>query len=288
MTEREWLTTDDVNVLLRAMSTWDHSRTVLAGLTQIPSDRKLLLLMAAWCREIFELLRDSRCKRAVRIAELFADGLANEADRASAGMGNVQVFSDSRRLDVKSREYARSQAIAWAIGGHSERLLGRAWQVSQWLADDIPSSRRADLLRHVVGNPFQEKTIYKIACCPLCMGEGGWLDTDGKVRKYQKCSRCESGLRPTVAILSPTVIDIASALSRGANPVAAGPLHDALLDCGAPQELVEHFAKKCQYCKDALGEPMKGYLGNRCICHGSRFQWHPKGCWAIDLLLGKE
>jgi hypothetical protein len=57
---------------------------------------------------------------------------------------------------------------------------------------------------------------------------------------------------------SSIAIQLAEALYAGEN--CAFALHDALLEAGHP-ELAEHFAKE---------------------------QSHPKGCWVLDLLLGKE
>jgi hypothetical protein len=54
------------------------------------------------------------------------------------------------------------------------------------------------------------------------------------------------------------VVSLAEAVYNGADATFA--LHDALLEAGHP-ELAEHFQAE---------------------------HWHPKGCWVVDLLLGKE
>src|SRR5262249_4317520 len=54
------------------------------------------------------------------------------------------------------------------------------------------------------------------------------------------------------------VVSLAEAVYNGADGAFA--LHDALLDAGQP-DLAEHFQAE---------------------------QWHPKGCWVVDLLLGKS
>src|SRR4051812_29000441 len=71
MTEREWLTCADPDLMLREMS----GRV---------SERKLRLFAAACCRRIWHLLPDPRSRAAVEVAERYADGLAGERDLAAA------------------------------------------------------------------------------------------------------------------------------------------------------------------------------------------------------------
>jgi hypothetical protein len=71
MTEREWLACDNVEVMLSSL---DGNAT----------ERKVRLFAVACCRGIWSLLSDDWCKRAVEIAERFADGQATEAEREVA------------------------------------------------------------------------------------------------------------------------------------------------------------------------------------------------------------
>jgi uncharacterized protein (UPF0147 family) len=64
----------------------------------------------------------------------------------------------------------------------------------------------------------------------------------------------------TLPQVSATVRDLAETVYQQ-NQSAVGPLHDALLDAGL-SELAEHFRDPAE--------------------------WHPKGCWALDLILGKS
>jgi hypothetical protein len=64
---------------------------------------------------------------------------------------------------------------------------------------------------------------------------------------------------PPLSYLPSAVRDLAEAVYRQ-EQAAVGPLHDALLDAGLT-ELADHFT-------DAT-------------------EWHPKGCWAIDVLTGR-
>ena len=67
MTEHEWLHST-------------NPRPMLEFIWREASERKLRLFGAACCRHIWHLLPDERCRRAVEIAELYADGLGTEAE----------------------------------------------------------------------------------------------------------------------------------------------------------------------------------------------------------------
>lgn len=108
--------------------------------------------------------------------------------------------------------------------------------------------------------------------------------------------------KPKRFAMTPLVLDLARSLYAGEQD-AAGPLHDALEESGAPAELYEHFAapgltKDCPDCGGS-GELYGEYFSDdgvgpcsRCDSQGAVFNdddgTHPKGCWALDLLLGKQ
>src|SRR5205823_980698 len=82
MTEREWLICTDPNLMLR-------------GLAGRVSERKLRLFGAACCRRIWHLLPDRRSRAAVEVAERYADGLADERERAKARAGAMVATGGS-------------------------------------------------------------------------------------------------------------------------------------------------------------------------------------------------
>ena len=75
MAEVEWLEgLPDLRVMI----------DFLSDLETQPSRRKIRLCMAAFCRTIWHVMTDERCRRAVEVAERFADDPAAEADLKAA------------------------------------------------------------------------------------------------------------------------------------------------------------------------------------------------------------
>jgi hypothetical protein len=71
MTEAEWAVCED-------------PEKMLGFLRGRASERKLRLYVAGCCRRIWHLLIDDRCRRAVEVAELHADGLADDDELGRA------------------------------------------------------------------------------------------------------------------------------------------------------------------------------------------------------------
>lgn len=88
MTEDAWRIGTDPEVLL----------DFLEGRS---SSRKLRLFACACCRRIWPLLTDERSRRAVEVAERYADGLASEAEREAAAQDAEDAADELSDLSLE-------------------------------------------------------------------------------------------------------------------------------------------------------------------------------------------
>jgi hypothetical protein len=260
MTEAEWLSGRDPD----AMFDWLRGRnpTSSTGLVSwlrrrhpepaVPikaSPRKLLLYACACCRRIWDLLRDARSRRAIEVAEQFADGLANE-EQCRAAMGAAWDACQSRdvipdaglraALGLSSGDEPRVWAARAATCTLTERpedavpMAVRAAREAAgvhgqaWAAAALGAAVRTHLLYDLFGNPFRPVSL-----------DPSWLTWHG-------------GLVVTMARRMDEESDFSDL------PVLA----DALEDAGCDNA-------------DLLGH---------CRQPGE----HARGCWALDIVLGRS
>jgi hypothetical protein len=188
--------------------------------------RKLWFFACSCCRAVWSLIPDERTRHCVAQIERYFDGLATEEELLAAQTEAWAAATNEREIWLWRR---------WECHDSISRPIELAnWslerQLTIWLAtaehvevdpdlSGMLQQRQCDLLRHIIGNPFQPYAAP--AHWPL------------------------------------TVIQLAEALYEGEDCNFA--LHDTLLEAGHA-ELAGHFEEK----------------------------EHPKGCWAMDMILGKK
>ena len=230
MIEAEWLACRD-------------RRAVLAFLTEKVTDRKLRLFACACCRRVWRLMRHEESRRAVEIAERFADGIVGDADRSEArraaavvtqARGIAPAPTDPRweRRAASSAYYAVAGEAAKAANGSSELAVEAViWQNGGHAARDssglVGSEQllQTHFLRDIFGNPFR----------PVEFSPAWRTDT--------------------AVTLAQQMYD---AREFSAMPILADALQDAGCDS---DDILDH-------------------------CRGSGP--HIRGCWVVDLVLGKE
>lgn len=172
MTEAQWLTTDDLRAML------SHVRSG-ANLTRSkPGRRKMRLFACGCCRQIEELLPDARTRKALAVAEKYADGDADDGQLVAAMLeANKTAAKEYARAEVQAlapgMEAARAvwsacdkdgrQAVEFtlefsvkAVQAARRKVAGKGQKGKEADAAAAEQRRRhCDLLRDLFGNPFK-------------------------------------------------------------------------------------------------------------------------------------
>jgi hypothetical protein len=221
---------------------------MLALLRGSASERKLRLLAAACCRRAWHLLLDERVRRAVEVAERYADGAATREELAAAHeaaeVTTLELLSprDSNAPPAGVDRVAVVNAADAATGTAAPGLRAEDSD-SQWSRDGVRGVALA--IREALGaeeGPVQAALLHDIFG-PLpfrpVVVDRRWLEWDGG-----------------------TVRKLAQAIYEGRRFGDLPVLADALLDAGCDDEaLLAH-------------------------CHSG--QAHVPGCWVLDLILSKD
>jgi hypothetical protein len=238
MTEAEWLGCGKPGDMIDHLNEWTHSKQKGHVAANQSLARKERLFCCAGCRLLWLSMPEDSARKAVEIAERFADGEATEEERRVAEAAAEQVRS---RVAVESAAYAAAFWTVWSDvrGNHNSgagyfydvaadglayqvaRARGRAWEK----AKTAGLLRLSALLRDIFGNPF----------------------------------------RPTAfspAWRTDTALALARRMYDSSDFSAMPILADALQDAGCDNtDVLDH-------CRNP-GE-------------------HVRGCWVVDLVLGKE
>jgi hypothetical protein len=232
VTESEWLAADRLVPMLRLVNRKAHAR-------------KLRLFACACARRVWRRITEKVGRRAVEVAEKFADGLAT-AEELSAARSALRKYLASSAFrhkpdDGASTAYYTTLEGAYT-GARNAAELGRETAAFKSNVDaaTLEAGRRAeqqqqcDLLRCIFGPlPFR----------PPPRLHPAWLT-------------------PQVAALAQAAYDQRTLPAGTLDPARLGVLADALEEAGCTDtEILGH-----------LRGPGP----------------HVRGCWAVDLLLGKE
>jgi hypothetical protein len=223
MTEQEWLECA-------------HPTPLLESLRQLRrlTPRKWRLFGVACCHRINHLFTDERSRRAVAVAERFADGEAtagelDEAFEAAFAVGAALAEEEERNSTAfmtAGRDPLRSATWAASDVAHpDESADGVASESANAVVPSVERNVQCTLLRCLFGNPFRSNAI-----------DPRWLTS--------------------------TVVDLAQAIYDERAFDRMPILADALMDAGCDNEEI--------------------------IAHCRKPGPHVRGCWVVDLILGKE
>lgn len=263
MTETEWMRCTDFDQLFRfvlsAHKGWWSRVAEIAGFKN-ESDinfrdpfpyRKLQFCACAWCRSNANLMAEPLLAKAVGIIERFADGLATDEETS-------QVDDDLASIINEERQSVESNPV-----------LNGAAQLG-----DMRVFQRTRFVQAVMGAGFMNSTWTEEGYSHQYQSYRNALDAATHIVPWESEDTLQESLDQLSLLLkhifgnpfrqhskpsTGAVVKLADAVYQG--EAVAYALHDALLESGHP-ELAEHFR-----------DPN---------------EWHPKGCWALDLILGKS
>jgi hypothetical protein len=221
------------------------------------TERKARLLAASWCRCIWPLLEDPRSRNAIEVAERYADGLASAPELRSAYDSAFDSYEDypiptgpnqEVPLEFKTFSIAR-QSTSFLVRESDEFLLDCFLCVHKALL-------RWDLLRAVPGQRVDDyyarvrilrDLIYEVI--------GNPIRPAALTRAWLIWS---DGIVPRLA---QAIYEDRQMPSGGLDPVRLAVLADALEDAGCDNtDIFSHCRKPGR---------------------------HVRGCWVLDLILGK-
>ena len=143
---------------------WNACTDPLRMLDQPParrSERKLRLFACAVCRRLWGVLPDERSRRAVEVAERFADGLAGAHELARA----------AEEADGVADLAEESRTPGWNAARTAAAAAGKAHAAAVRAARCGPYD--AELLREVLGNPIRPPAADPAWLTPVALAIAG-------------------------------------------------------------------------------------------------------------------
>lgn len=290
MTEADWLASKDPAAMLRYLTDGEiegdyaspgrHERV-----RRKATDRKFRLFACACCRLVWDGAVCGRCGGTGEIgAHKRQTGLPPCPD--CRGTGKVGGLTDprSRRAVEVAERYADGGATAEELF-HAHTLPGGTSSVVYWAVQPAPLSfhqvqplpspaAQAALIRGIFGNPWLAVGFeWRPDGLYLMVGEERTELPRGRARGV--LSRTEvKQLWRRVNWLTPTVISLASAAYDKRQP-------DGLLDPARLAVLADALEEA------GCGPMLPTFAPHPIVEHLRSAATHARGCWVVDLLLGK-
>lgn len=266
MTEAEWLKCDDPRAMLLEVA----GREV-GGLydpsTRKVSDRKLRLF-ACSCVRLASLLGNRHSCKAVEVAERLCDGKATTEEVNRTWLFGTEVAFTGAAIVFESVLATNAYAGARRIQNTNR----------------VQPAEQTSLLRDLVGNPYRPTRLPKSRNLSV-----EWDASRGESVRFVGQGDDER-VEVTPPWLTPTVLSLARAAydhrqdNGTLDSVTLLALADALEEAG----LTANGCIHCGYGAYINLNPPCGCASQELLLHLRFCGPHVRGCWAVDLLLGKS
>jgi hypothetical protein len=280
MDENEWNGSRDVRTMLIVAADPNPPPGAVRPLATM-TERQLRLFLVGCCRRHWALFEDPACRRAVEVAERFADGNATDAEREEA---------------LEAVDAIQQEAIASLIDGSGTRqqiiissIAGAAGVVCRAYPDMTERVHRFTSMPGFI-SPFPILTAFRsppimadvcstaLVALVTTLREHGGVSSDEELQSgaakgelelaaQADLLRCVAGspfreVRFEPGWRSSNVVGLARGIYRDRAFDRLPILSDALLDAGCNEEAI------VTHCRD--GRP------------------HTRGCWVVDLIFGTK
>jgi hypothetical protein len=297
--ESDWLVSEDPAAMLGAVTPWpDFPSGPRVGEQVRPptvTTRKLRLFACACCRLIWPLLTDSRSRRAVEVAERYADGEPNYFELAREISETASIHVEAMRGSILEEEIAAAVNRCVTDGCFSSgRLL---------VCYACPPAAQAAILRDLAGNPWRPVTL------PWVERTVNVPESAVKRNPFAAAAARAGALKRTIRTCpwrTPTVIALASAAYAESRQVTCSKCEGIGCPyCGGSEMGYHTGCFDCPVCNgtgrfsDGLLDPDRlavladaledaGCENADVLGHLRSPGPHARGCWALDLILGKD
>ncbi len=250
--------------------------------------------------------------------------IRNGVPRRSSEPGGSKNWASDRKLRLftcaccrQSGENNRSWLDDWESDDESRHVLGTNYHLAalSWTEEPEDPAIVAAILREIVGNPLRPVTLCGLERKPF-HNQYAHVDENGGFWLEGECPACDRLRTPTVLSLSQAAYEERGTLCPGnaAGPCCqtklcpvcpgTGRLDDGTLDpfrLALVADALEEAGCIGDVCSDCkfnetwadggwfrCGKCTNGFLPNVIITHLRSPGPHYRGCWALDLTLGKE
>lgn len=284
MKETDWLTSQDPSAMLEWLTSegvkYVPPQRALDG--RLYTHRQLRLFACACVRQAWHLLTNERSRQAVEVAERYADG------KATAGEANIawKKAVDDRRKYKSGGPWE----AAYSAASVAEVATFDAGDVSyQMDRRNVLPVVQADILRDIFGNPFRIPDMNRGQCFEC-------RDTRRLQAGQFDCSYCQS---PLLTWNGGTIPTLAQSIYDSRDFSGMQVLGDALEEAGCVDlDILNHCRglEKCARCNGIGSQSwpeLDGVTTQSCSrCFGAKWAMRStecvRGCWVLDLALGKS
>jgi hypothetical protein len=235
-------------------------RQLLAAVRETASQRKMRLFACACCRAIWHLLSDSRNRHAVETAEEFADGLCDEHQLAAANEASYGV-------------YARTSAPGSGFADAAVGIARSSWEAAQGATcAAMAYTEPLDAYRSAIIAAEQSE---------LAASRSALEDhPPGPIANYARRA-AEAAARASQADLAREVFG---------NPFRRLAVSPAWLTSAVQRLAHGVYEERSFDCLPILADALEeaGCTEPEVLAHCRGPGPHVRGCWLVDLLLGKK